>query len=1194
MTRQRWRPIAPHRASHAIETLVWSTRDDGGRDAAHAHQARISAFLNGPGRDTIARVFTRMSARDEVWQLDTLEIDTGQLSARGSFAEWAAILERELDAALSRARQATASGAGVGSAPSVSSAFGAANLGIAGAGAADGDGRLPDAVARGNAPRPSDHQRLEHFLFYLQHGYLPWSRSAIAGRRLSAWLAMLARRTGPRLWSLLRELRPASYVLVRLSQITPYQGLQALLAVRQRELAASLDALDAQLLVPLQARGRLGIHQVQQLQQAWRVAALRTLWDQRGAHLSIDGMQRLQRELGAALALQLGQGGFGAWRPSHGRPGGSRAAAGVDAGRASTLDLQLLLGVVEVVAPTRRRALAAQRDDQARRDAPAVRVAAGRHAQDAAPRARPPLEAALDRLARALDGSMPLDTRSLEQLLRELARREPDALRMQLRTLVLRHGEGTASWLARHGAAVVGQVLEALAADGTASPGARPGTRQRTPLGTHWAESLRQFALAALAQGAMPGGTRRGGLSALQAWLTAFSLRQLALGERPPASRQDWERLWRRAIMAWQHGGATGRGTRGVRVHAASPTPDADAAGSRTPAPATSPRDGLARKVRRRDWRWQVAMHWSTPRKVELLARIEMTQRRAETSSVASVPEAARRWQWVADAVATCIARLAAESKGESAGVADGERVSRAWRWHAAWLWEVAIRRIWRGAGSVNAVTLLQAWCEAAARAGNRLAPVSASPASVAQVVAVLRRLGQPPRPPRVVRPSLARAPALARGFAKRTDTSRTGAGWPCRWHAVHRIATRAERLAHILALPHQRAAVRDAGVRQQVRQWLADPALCADWLGATQPAQRWTLLGVLYPRQVATLRRCSDGLRRVEAALLPDRSAVAGNAAHWRFLADHVLVRGLPVTPDWLVRRHAVAIQPVTGAVTGAGGTRVASWFARVADIVATWGGRPAAGTPWRATPAPRSRPGIPAWFRAACRALRRAPDVTVTDAYAPLAAQPDRMPHPLPAVAGQADSATGDSPPERAAPDRPGPFDTHYVDAAGLVLLAVYCPRLFDQLGLLEDGRLRNAATASHAVRCLAWLVHGHDDASEPECVMQKLLCGMRLTAPLAEAGALDASTRTLLDGLLQAVIDHWKALGKTSLDGLRETFLRREGRLMREQGDAGSHWRLVVKPGPFDMLLDRLPWSFATIKFPWMDEVLYVDWR
>lgn len=52
---------------------------------------------------------------------------------------------------------------------------------------------------------------------------------------------------------------------------------------------------------------------------------------------------------------------------------------------------------------------------------------------------------------------------------------------------------------------------------------------------------------------------------------------------------------------------------------------------------------------------------------------------------------------------------------------------------------------------------------------------------------------------------------------------------------------------------------------------------------------------------------------------------------------------------------------------------------------------------------------------------------------------------------------------------------------------------------LNLLEGNVFRDAAAASRAVRCLAYLVEGHDGASEPECVLPKLLCGIPLSAPL-----------------------------------------------------------------------------------------------
>ena len=78
--------------------------------------------------------------------------------------------------------------------------------------------------------------------------------------------------------------------------------------------------------------------------------------------------------------------------------------------------------------------------------------------------------------------------------------------------------------------------------------------------------------------------------------------------------------------------------------------------------------------------------------------------------------------------------------------------------------------------------------------------------------------------------------------------------------------------------------------------------------------------------------------------------------------------------------------------------------------------------------------------------------------------------------------------------------------------------------------------------------------------------------------------------MNSLLQAMIDNWGALGNTSPQGLRQSFLQRQGRLLLKD-DA---WHLQVESQGFDMLLDRLPWSFKTIKYGWMQRVIHVDWR
>lgn len=172
----------------------------------------------------------------------------------------------------------------------------------------------------------------------------------------------------------------------------------------------------------------------------------------------------------------------------------------------------------------------------------------------------------------------------------------------------------------------------------------------------------------------------------------------------------------------------------------------------------------------------------------------------------------------------------------------------------------------------------------------------------------------------------------------------------------------------------------------------------------------------------------------------------------------------------------------------------------------------------------------------------------------------------------------------------DEAMPTEDIHVDNAGLVLLAPWLPRLFEQLDLLEDGRFKDRAAAERAVHCAQFLVDGSSASPEFRLVLNKLLCGVRPGKPIRRSIELSGVDVEQLEGLLTAVTQHWKALENTSIDGLRESFLKRGGRLQRKQ-DA---WHLQVEARAFDMLLDQVPWSYSTIKFAWMERVIYVDWR
>ncbi|WP_431262527.1 contractile injection system tape measure protein [Roseateles chitinivorans] len=162
--------------------------------------------------------------------------------------------------------------------------------------------------------------------------------------------------------------------------------------------------------------------------------------------------------------------------------------------------------------------------------------------------------------------------------------------------------------------------------------------------------------------------------------------------------------------------------------------------------------------------------------------------------------------------------------------------------------------------------------------------------------------------------------------------------------------------------------------------------------------------------------------------------------------------------------------------------------------------------------------------------------------------------------------------------------------VGNAGLVLVSPYLPRLFSMLGLADTRAFIGPEAASRAALLLQALATGHAAAPEPELALNKLLCGLPLDAPLPRLIDLSEAEREAIDGLLVAVIQHWRILGTTSPDGLRGSFLRRDGHLERRD-DA---WQLSVVPGPFDMLIDQLPWGYATLRHPWMERVIHVEWR
>jgi contractile injection system tape measure protein len=160
-------------------------------------------------------------------------------------------------------------------------------------------------------------------------------------------------------------------------------------------------------------------------------------------------------------------------------------------------------------------------------------------------------------------------------------------------------------------------------------------------------------------------------------------------------------------------------------------------------------------------------------------------------------------------------------------------------------------------------------------------------------------------------------------------------------------------------------------------------------------------------------------------------------------------------------------------------------------------------------------------------------------------------------------------------------------YIDCAGLVLLHPFLPRFFEALGIVTEDEILQP---DRALCLLHYLATGQSIAPEYELILPKILCNVPLEMPVESAMELSSAELEEAAALLEAVIRHWEALRNTSVEGLRGTFLVRPGKVsVREDGD----WQLQVESKSFDILLDQLPWGIGTIKLPWMQRMLWVEW-
>jgi len=1198
-----------------IETLQWDCRF-ASKDQALAQQDRLSRFLKGPGLRVVAEQFERISPSTEVWRIERLEVDLGRLVANASFEEWSAQLQEQLWTSLQRLRRESTAG----------SAWRLLTH----------EGHVADAESpAANTTLLSPSQRdLDVFMHYLQQGHLPWSVNLAAARDLADWLTRMALHHGLRLWQRLQQAQPSAQVLQRLCHISPHTGLQALIAVRHPDLADSLTLLDRELLAPLHASGRISAYQLRQLQQCYRVAGLHALWGLNGSTLSSARQQALQQALLQAHRDWLAPSWSPAWRSSlaraaHQPPGGAHG------GELASVLLRTLLGepTDAEIGPTMAE-LGAALPPQVRADLARLQAAL----DGSRPMDHFNLGELLDRL-QTLQG--PAQVR-LGQALRMLAANNAQRL----------------AWTRRLGAAQVWQLIQLmrLASPGpvavaSGSPGAPnpaqalnaaaplvsdPGQRQAAWLASSsWTESLRQFALRMTSAAA---GASRPSLSHLQSQLVGHSLRYLAQHGRLPQDHVAWQALWQ---QAW--------GALYGETPQAQPAPQPawdNAVHLLTVADPVAPnarqigRIGLHR-LRDARSRWQLVSTATQATLLECLgscvgctpARLSWFQEAllatAQNALAFPVPSTANpSWarvllwsfslgllsadlggQWPAqDAGAVAAAREA--TKGQAARKRIEHEVQTHWTallgvirhtlptWWRQWSMQQATRQksVRRRDASLPTHPRCSAHTPADLPADLHAALQERSARYLATQAWSGESRGGAAKQIEAARNALLRLwPRWARDWLAADQLAHDG-----RSHAGATASSPADpTMSSMDELLSRPVASLQSAERLQLAELMQTEAGCARWLATHDEAQRWAWLRARFGGGVGMLQQCSAHLLAALRLTCPQMTAQQAHALHWQHLSQHLFVDGLQADPGLLARRYTMRLCQRDLDLAGAASHSWQRWLHRMREALhLSQAGAPRPHTEEPAStsvPSTQTKPVLQAsQALSAMQEALLAPPLAGEQWEATLSAAQRAAPLACLAAAGGMPAASGHATPQAPLLQPVTGKDPIYTPTAGLVLLGGYVQRVFSMLRLTEHSKFVDEAAQARAVHCLEYLAWGANESAEPDWVLSKMLCGVPMAQPLPPSEGLDAQTRELLDSLLRAVIEHWKTIGNTSVVGLRQSFLQRAGRLTRKASDLDDQWQLTVEPRAFDMLLDRLPWGYSTIKLPWMAGALHVDWR
>ena len=125
--------------------------------------------------------------------------------------------------------------------------------------------------------------------------------------------------------------------------------------------------------------------------------------------------------------------------------------------------------------------------------------------------------------------------------------------------------------------------------------------------------------------------------------------------------------------------------------------------------------------------------------------------------------------------------------------------------------------------------------------------------------------------------------------------------------------------------------------------------------------------------------------------------------------------------------------------------------------------------------------------------------------------------------------------------------------------------------------------------ACMLLHYLATETEEVTDVELTLEKIILGIPLETIIDYQIPLTANDKALCDELLQAVLTHWVVLKKSTINTLRDMFLKRDGHIRITEDSI----KLKIEHMAQDILLEKIPWNISLFRLKWMEKMVHIEW-